>query len=79
MDNLGLTEWDIEFLSRMSDGCGNSGYLVITKTGLAGRTFHRDNLVNGKQPVYIRGGGKELNMLCSPETLKVIGFIDQIN
>jgi hypothetical protein len=43
---------------------------------MIGRTYHRDDLVNGKQPVYVEKDGKELKLLCDPETLVVTGFID---
>lgn len=49
------------------------GLLVVTKTGKTGRTFHRDERVNGKIPVYIAG---QPPMLCRPETLRVRGYID---
>lgn len=48
------------------------GYLVETKTGLKGRTFHRDGLVNGKCVVHTANG----KLLCDPNTVKCIGFID---
>lgn len=54
----------------------NSGYLVITKTGKKGRTYHRDVKVNGKTVVYIEIDGKEIKMLCDPETIKVVGYVD---
>lgn len=50
----------------------NQGYIVETKNGLIGRTFHSDPLVNGKQPVYLEKG----KLLCDPGTLKLKGFID---
>lgn len=53
-----------------------SGYLVRTRKGYEGRTYHKDNLVYGKQPVYVMKDGKEVKMLCDPETLVVVGFID---
>lgn len=49
------------------------GYLVVTATGKMGRTYHTDELVNGKQPVYLEGGGK---LLCDPKKLTFKGFID---
>lgn len=52
----------------------NSGYLVITKTGKKGRTFHSDGQINGKVPVYIFGGKNPI--LCNMKTLKITGFID---
>ena len=54
----------------------DSGYLVETKTGKKGRTYHRDNKVNGKIVVYIDVDGKEVKMLCDPETVKIIGYVD---
>lgn len=48
------------------------GYVVETKNGKIGRTYHRDELVNSKQVVYV--DGKKL--LCNPTTLKLRGFID---
>jgi len=50
----------------------NKGYLVETKNGLIGRTYHSDPLINGKQPVYLEKG----KLLCDPGTLKLKGFID---
>lgn len=49
-----------------------SGYLVETKQG-KGRTFHGNDLINGKVPVFLSDGRQ---MLCRPEGIKVIGFID---
>jgi hypothetical protein len=54
----------------------NSGYLVETKTGKKGRTYHREGLVDGKTVVHIENDGKILKMLCDPLTIKVIGYID---
>jgi hypothetical protein len=54
----------------------NSGYLVETKTGLKGRTLHRDNLVGKKQIVYIEKEGREVKLLCDPKSLKIIGYVD---
>lgn len=69
----GLTEWDVEQLQRLADG-GNrrAGTIVETKTGLTGRTYAKDDLVNGKIKVYTEKG----NLLCDPKNLKVIGFVD---
>lgn len=53
-----------------------SGYLVETKKGLKGRTFHRDSLVNKKQIVYIEKDGKVVKMLCDPKTITIIGYVD---
>jgi hypothetical protein len=52
----------------------NPGYLVTTRTGKLGRTHHCDELINGKQPVYI--DGEEKPLLCDPGSLNVKGFID---
>jgi hypothetical protein len=71
-----LTEDDIWFCKRTANGYAESGYLVTTKTGLKGRTFHKDELINGKQPVYVEKDGKPLKMLCDPETLIINGYID---
>ena len=54
----------------------DSGYLVKTKTGKEGRTYHRDNKVNGKVVVYVMVDGKEVKMLCDPETIEIIGYVD---
>jgi hypothetical protein len=68
----------------------NPGHLVQTKSGKVGRTFNRDPEVDGKIPVYLAEDftpkdiadgfePKTFNgpkLLCSPETLKIIGFID---
>ena len=70
-----LTEDDIWFFQKMAN-YGNSGYLVTTKKGLKGRTYHRDDLINGKQPVYTEIDGKQVRLLCDPETLTINGFID---
>lgn len=65
-----------------------SGYIVKTKTGKLGRTFHDKGEVNGKIPVYlatVSGEYKgeqvpmiysETAILCDPNGLKQIGFID---
>lgn len=54
----------------------NSGYIVETKTGKKGRTFHREGLVNKKIIVHVEIDGNDVKMLCDPDTIKVIGFID---
>ena len=54
----------------------DAGYLVETKMGKKGRTYHREKLVNGKMVVYTEVDGKEVKMLCDPEKIKIIGFID---
>ena len=52
----------------------NSGYLVETKTGKKGRTFHREGHVNKKMVVHLEDEDKLL--LCDPKTIKIIGYID---
>lgn len=52
------------------------GFLVTTKKGLKGRTYHKDDLIGGKQPVYTEIDGKQVRLLCDPETLTINGFID---
>jgi hypothetical protein len=54
----------------------DSGYLVETKTGKQGRTFHKEGLVNKKMVVHIEEEGKEVKMLCDPQTIKIIGYVD---
>jgi hypothetical protein len=49
-----------------------AGQLVETKSGLVGRTYNHEALVNGKVKVYTSKG----NLLCDPSTLKLKGFID---
>ncbi len=51
------------------------GYLVehIKLPNIKGRTYHSKGLINGKIPVYIDGYP---TMLCSPASIKVIGFVD---
>jgi len=54
----------------------NSGFLVKTKNGKIGRTYHRDSLVNKKTIVYIEENGRIIKMLCDPHSLKIVGFLD---
>jgi len=54
----------------------DSGYLVKTKTGKEGRTYHREGLVNKKMVVHVDVNGKEMKMLCDPKTVELIGFVD---
>ena len=54
----------------------NAGYLVKTKSGKEGRTYHREGLVNKKMVVYVDVDGKQVKMLCDPKTINIIGFID---
>ena len=68
----------------------NSGYVVEHKvSGHKGRTYHSKGLINGKVPVYFSYDVKTVRgistpilsyvnkaVLCKPENLKTIGFID---
>ena len=57
----------------------NSGYIVQTKSGKRGRTYHSKGTINGKVPVYLLDDSEkpsETAMLCDPKTLKIDGFID---
>ena len=57
----------------------NSGYLVKTKDGKKGRTFHSKGIVKGKVPVYREKEKfkfEETGILCDKDSLTVIGFID---
>ena len=52
----------------------NPGYLVTTKTGKKGRTYHHEGQIYGKVAVHIPG--EKMPMLCELKTLKITGFID---
>ena len=54
----------------------NAGYIIKTKTGKIGRTYHRDGLINKKMVVYIEVDDKIVKMLCDPKSIKTTGFID---
>jgi hypothetical protein len=54
----------------------NSGYIVETKSGKVGRTYHNEPMINGKKPVHIDIDGKTVKMLCDPNSLKLKGFSD---
>ena len=59
----------------------NPGKIVRTKKGKLGRTYNSKGLIKEKVPVYIiksmtDHSHDELPILCKPETLKVIGFVD---
>lgn len=54
----------------------NSGYLVETKTGKKGRTYHSENLINKKTVVHIDVDGKDIKLLCDPKSLILLGYID---
>jgi hypothetical protein len=57
-----------------------SGYIVKTKKGKTGRTYHYKGLVNGKVPVYLEkedgSGYEEKAILCSIDSLVKVGYID---
>jgi len=56
-----------------------SGYIVTTKKGLKGRTYHSKGLINEKLPVYLErkdGSFQAVALLCDPKTVTKIGFID---
>lgn len=55
------------------------GYIVETRDGKKGRTFHNKGLIQQKVPVYLDEKASDLNqnaILCDPKSLKIIGFID---
>jgi len=53
----------------------DSGYLVETKTGKNGRTYHRENLIDKKIIVHVIDDNN-LKILCDPQTIKITGYID---
>jgi hypothetical protein len=72
-----MTEEQMEFeVQQMEaffgDGNKNAGHIVETKSGLTGRTYNHECLINGKVRVYTDKG----KLLCTPNTLKIKGFID---
>lgn len=54
----------------------NSGYIVKTKNGLEGRTYHIEKTINNKTVVHLENDGKTVKMLCDPNSLTIIGFAD---
>jgi len=54
----------------------DAGYLVTTKTGKSGRTYHREGRVDNKVVVHVEIDGKTVKMLCDPNTITLTGFID---
>ncbi len=50
-----------------------AGFLVETKDNKVGRTYHDEELVNGKIRVHLED---ETKVLCSQGTLKVKGYIN---
>ena len=67
-----LTEWDVEQIKRICEGNKNAGKIVVTKTGLIGRTYNHEGLINQKVIVHTEKG----KLLCDPITLKLKGFVD---
>lgn len=72
-----MTDEQMEFEAQQMEaffggGNKNAGQLVETKTGLVGRTYSHESLINGKVRVYTNKG----KLLCVPTTLKLKGFID---
>ena len=53
----------------------NSGCLVETKTGKTGKSFYKDNLVNGKMVVHVEN--EKMPYLCDPKAVKIIGYFDE--
>lgn len=49
-----------------------SGFRVETKSGM-GRTYHKDEPIFGKVPVYLDDGRK---VLVDPENIVIKGYID---
>jgi len=57
----------------------NSGFLVETKTGKKGRTYHKEKLINKKTVVHLVDENNEetnVKMLCDSKSLKITGYID---
>jgi len=54
-----------------------AGYLVETKTGKTGKTYHHEKMVNKKTIVHL--DDSDTKMLCDPDTLTIKGFFDETN
>lgn len=55
----------------------NPGYIVETKTGKRGRTYHREGLVMKKTVVHVEDeNGIVTKFLCDPKSIKIIGYFD---
>ena len=52
------------------------GFIVETQTGMVGKIYSEEKLINGKIPVYFEN--TERPLLSVPETLKIIGRFDQM-
>lgn len=57
---------------RLSGEHAGSGFRVETKFGM-GRTYHKDEPIFGKVPVYLDDGRK---VLVDPENIVIKGYID---
>lgn len=53
----------------------NSGYLVETKTGKKGKIFHDEKFINNKIVVHIIN--YEHPILCTPESIKIVGYFEE--
>lgn len=54
------------------EGGSRCGYLVTTKSGIRGRTYHDEVAINGKIIVHTANG----KLLCDPTTITRNGYID---
>lgn len=57
----------------------NAGFIVKTEKGKTGRTYHSKGLINNKVPVYLeieKFKYSDTSILCTQESLKVVGFVD---
>ena len=66
-------------LNRYNMNETNPGYLVLTKKGKKGRTYHSKGFVKNKIPVYLETSKhvySDKAILCDPATVTQIGFID---
>lgn len=52
------------------------GKIVKTKSGLIGKAPAHIAPVNGKVVVKVVKDSKEINMLCRPEDLQIMGYYD---
>lgn len=57
----------------------NVGCFVETKTGMKGKTYYHEGLVNKKTVVHVEENGKTIKYLCSPKTLTITGYFDGEN
>ena len=60
----------------------NPGIIVETQKSKKGRTYNSKGLINDKVPVYlfeenvITGKTSATGVLCRPDTLRILGYID---